>query len=101
MNDQIRAAVERLFSACLEVTAAGRFHAFCDYQAHVARVQVRLYPASSIYTEKPYPDAVMDIDVKLVPFRSQDPIEHTATALADLNALMDRLYGVAAQKVAA
>lgn len=50
MNDQLRAAVERLFAACLSLTLAGKYHAHMDYAAHCGKVSVDVYPAATRYT---------------------------------------------------
>lgn len=49
MNDEIRAAVERLFAACLDVTLAGHYHAHMSYAAHCGEVTVQVCPASTDY----------------------------------------------------
>lgn len=49
MNDDIRAAVERLFAACLDVTLAGKYHAHMSYAAHTGEVTVQVCPAITDY----------------------------------------------------
>lgn len=81
MNDELRAAVERLFSACLDVTLAGKFHAFFDYGAPWDWVEVGIHPSTEDYAE------------------GNRPMHHEtihfleAGALDKLNALLDRLNG--------
>lgn len=101
MNDQIRAAVERLFSACLQLTEAGQHHAFCSFAAHINCIEVRAYPASAAYAVKPYPDPFLSESVKLAPYDWEDEAEYTTEALASLGALTDQLCGLIAQQVAA
>lgn len=49
MNQNIQRALLDLFSVCLEVTSAGRFHAHMDYSPHVNCVTVYVLPADTKY----------------------------------------------------
>lgn len=99
MNNDIRAAVERLFSACLEVTAAGKHHAFCDYQAHVGWLDVMVYPAGIDYQGDH--DAHRLLNVRLAidgwSVQSDAEINHALAYLIDTT---ERLYGLTLQEAA-
>lgn len=49
MNQDIQNALLDLFSACLEVNGAGRYHAHMSYAAHVNSVTVYVLPADTNY----------------------------------------------------
>lgn len=49
MKQEIQRALLDLFSICLEVTSAGRFHAHMDYSPHVNCVTVYVLPATTNY----------------------------------------------------
>lgn len=55
MNDEIRAAVERLFATCLDVTLAGSYHAFMRYDGPWQTVEVDLHPVGEDYASAPKP----------------------------------------------
>ncbi|WP_288080349.1 hypothetical protein [Pseudomonas sp.] len=55
MNDELRAAVERLFAICLGVTLAGKHHAFMRYDGPWQTVEVDLHPADDDYAKAPKP----------------------------------------------
>lgn len=54
MNSEIRAAVERLLSACIELTLDGKYHAHMSYSAHVGEVEVRVCSAFVDYQGRDY-----------------------------------------------
>jgi hypothetical protein len=54
MNNDIRNALLDLFSVCLEVNGAGRFHAHMTYSAHVDSVTVYVLPADTNYQARGY-----------------------------------------------
>ena len=54
MNNDIRNALLDLFSVCLEVTGAGRYHAHMSYSAHINGVYVYVVPAATDYTDTSY-----------------------------------------------
>jgi hypothetical protein len=49
MNQDIQKALLDLFSVCLEVSGAGRFHAHISYSPHVNCVTVYVLPADTEY----------------------------------------------------
>lgn len=54
MNQDIQTALLDLFSVCLEVTGAGRYHAHMSYGGHVDCVTVYVLPADTDYQAKDY-----------------------------------------------
>lgn len=100
MNDDIRAAVERLFSACLDVTAAGKYHAFCDYQAHVDWLEVMVYPAGIDYQGELATHRLMNSRIAIDGWGVESPAD-IARTLQQLKETTDRLYALAAMEVAA
>jgi len=63
MNQDIQRALLELFSACLEVTGAGRYHAHMDYSAHVNCVTVYVLPADTDYQDTSARTYLLDEDV--------------------------------------
>jgi len=54
MNNDIRNALLDLFSVCLEVNGAGRYHAHMSYAGHADCVTVYVLPADTDYQAKGY-----------------------------------------------
>jgi hypothetical protein len=100
MNDQIRAAVERLFSACLEVTAAGKHHAFCSFEAHVGWLEIMVYPVGVDYSGNHGPHRLLNERIAIDGW-GVESAEDVARALQQIKNTTDRLYGLAAQERAA
>lgn len=90
MNTEIVTAIHRLFSACLEVTETGRFHAFLNYSAHIDKVCVYVHPGDTDYQSRGYA-AVLDEGVSLSGLLADDPV-------AELEALTRRVYGLIERK---
>jgi hypothetical protein len=99
MNDNIRAAVERLFSACLEVTASGKYHAFCAFEAHVGWLEVMVYPVGVDFTGDHGNHRVINSRISVAGWGVESD-EDIARALSDLNTTTDRLYGLTLQEAA-
>lgn len=51
MNNDIRNALLDLFSVCLEVNGAGRYHAHMAFAPHCDHVQVGILPADTNYRD--------------------------------------------------
>ncbi len=49
MNNDIRNALLDLFSVCLEVNGAGRWHVHMGYSGHVDNVHIHILPAPTKY----------------------------------------------------
>jgi hypothetical protein len=99
MNDQIRAAVERLFSACLEVTADGKYHAFCSFEAHVGWLEIMVYPVGVDYTGDHGKHRLINSRIAVAGW-GVESAEDIARALSDLNGTTDRLYELTLQEAA-
>ncbi len=100
MNSEINAAVVRLFSACLEVTAAGRYDAFCDYQAHVDWLEVMVYPAGIDYQGELAAHRMMNSRIAIDGWGVESPAD-IARTLQQLTETTDQLYALAAMEEAA
>jgi len=86
MNNDIRNALLDLFSVCLEVNGAGRFHAHMSYSGHINGVHVYVAPAETDYGDHSYTYtmeglAYLDDELGGTP----------AEVLASLKALSDRV----------
>lgn len=86
MNDEIRAAVERLFAICLDVTLAGTYHAHMSYAAHTGEVTTYLCPASTKYQAK-YSYLINES------IYIHHPTLTSGDAVGQINALIGRLNG--------
>lgn len=51
MNNDIRNALLDLFSVCLEVNGAGRYHARMEFAPHCEHLQVYVLPADTDYSD--------------------------------------------------
>lgn len=51
MDDAVRQGVERLFSACLELSASGRRLAFFDWSPHVGDIDIHVYDGAASWRE--------------------------------------------------
>jgi hypothetical protein len=100
MNKEISEAVVQLFSACLEVTAHGEHHAFCDYQAHVGWLEVMVYPACANYQADFSEQRLLNSRIAIDGWGVETP-EEIARALQQINETTGRLYGLAEIKEAA
>ena len=47
MDDKVRQAIERLFSACLELSATGKRMAFFEWAPHVGDIDVNVFDGGS------------------------------------------------------
>lgn len=47
MDDKVRQAIERLFSACLELSATGKRLAFFEWAPHVGDIDVNVFDGGS------------------------------------------------------
>ncbi|BAP80940.1 hypothetical protein MT1_3765 [Pseudomonas sp. MT-1] len=99
MNDEIRVAVERLFSACLELTAAGKYHAFCRFEAQVGWVEIEAFPACTDYTGDHSKHRIINSRIAVAGW-GVETAEDIARALSDLNCTTERLYGLTLQEAA-
>lgn len=90
MNDQIREAVELLFSACLHLNESGRHIAHMNFNGHVQTLAVSVDPIGTDYSTKRFESTLSEY-IHLKP----SILETEAQILASLNALTDRLYGMA------
>lgn len=95
MNDAIREAVERLFSTCLDVTLAGKFHAHMRYSAHCGAVNVSVYPASTPYHMGDGRVPLVDAWIYIHDERCMDGDE-----VHQINALIDQLNGYLQEQAA-
>ncbi|KJJ61526.1 hypothetical protein RT21_20010 [Pseudomonas sp. 10B238] len=96
MNDKIREEVERLFSACIHLKESGRHIAHINFNGHVETLAVSVDPAGTVYADPSYAQTLSEY-IYLKP----SPLETEAQILTSLNALTDRLYGMAEHEVAA
>lgn len=96
MNKEIIAAVERLFSACIHLNESGRYIAHISFSGHVQTLSVSVDPAGTDYSNTEYAHTLNEY-IYLKP----SPLETEAQILASLNALIDRLYGMAEHEEAA
>ncbi|WP_417659963.1 hypothetical protein [Pseudidiomarina sp.] len=99
MNDDIRAAVERLFSACLELTAEGKYHAFLDFQAHVSWVEVMVYPVGADYSGDHGKQRIINSRIAIAGW-GVETADDIARVLSDLKGTTERLYGLTLQEAA-
>lgn len=49
MDQKVQEAVEVLFSTCIEVTMAGKYHAAIDFSAHTNSVHVSVFSSKTVY----------------------------------------------------
>lgn len=52
MDQKVQEAVEVLFSTCLEVTMAGKYHAAIGFSAHTNAVNVSVFGSDTVYDGK-------------------------------------------------
>ncbi|SFQ46527.1 hypothetical protein SAMN05216229_12346 [Geopseudomonas sagittaria] len=95
MNDELRAAVERLFAACLDVTLAGKYHAHMRYSAHCGAVCITLYPASTPYKDGDCRVALVDSWIFIHDERCMEGDE-----VARIHAVIDQLSGYLQEEAA-
>ncbi len=60
MNNDIRNALLDLFSVCLEVNGAGRYHAHMSYSGHIDGVHAYVVPATTDYSDHSYTYTIED-----------------------------------------
>lgn len=87
MNNDIRNALLDLFSVCLEVTGAGRYHAHMDFSAHTDSVTVYVLPASTNYQDTSARTYLLDKDI----YVSRHLGGTDQQIVANLKALSDRV----------
>ncbi len=88
MNQSIREAVELLFSTCLAVTLAGKYHAHMRYAAHCGAVSVTLYRENTPYKDGDGRRPLVDAWIHIHEERCTKGNE-----FEQLNALIDQLNG--------
>lgn len=86
MNDELRAAVERLFATCLDVTLAGKCNAHIHYAPHCGSVQVYVYPVGTPYTKFDGREPLTDQTIYI-----HHPTLTAGDAVAQINALIGQL----------
>ncbi|HBS81046.1 MAG: hypothetical protein CMK99_13455 [Pseudomonas sp.] len=96
MNKEIIAAVERLFSACIHLNESSPHSAHINFSGHVETLAVSVDPAGTVYADTSY-SPILSEYIYLKP----SPLETEAQILTSLNALTDRLYGMAEHEEAA
>jgi len=87
MNNDIRNALLDLFSVCLEVNGAGRYHARMEFAPHCEHLQVYVLPADTDYSD------VMDRQYKLYEdmYISRELGGNSRVVVANLKVLSDRV----------
>lgn len=83
MNIDTQLAVTNLFQRCMDISEAGRYHAFIRFDAHVSAVQVHVHPGDTDYLSSAPHVWLMNETVYL----SGAP----DLVLANINALTDRV----------
>ena len=96
MTQEIQIALLNLFSACIELTGRGTWHAFIDYAAHTDAIWVQVLPASTEYSgESDYQPAL-----KAHVYLSGEASDTPGLVLQRLRALTDSITGLMQEEAA-